>query len=186
MGRFLSLLRHPKQGQPWKARTDHVWIACPQSRASTLASRITVNTAPPSPSPASPGLPPPEDQQLALLSVLFYVYSAFVAMGAVMCAGGALFGASFIPQIARGKGEPDLALIGGAFVLIFGFAAVLLAAKTVVMILTGRAFGRRQGYITCMIGACLAMTNIPLGTALGIFAIITLQKAPVKARLGAA
>jgi hypothetical protein len=132
----------------------------------------------------APPLSPQEDQQLTLLSVLFYVYSAFVALAALMCLGGALVGASIIPHATRGKGEPDLALFGSAFVIIFGLASVLLVAKTVMMILTGRAFGRRQGYLTCMIGACLAMTNIPLGTALGIFAIITLQKAPVKARLG--
>lgn len=143
-----------------------------------------MNTAPPYPPPAP--LSPQDDQQLGLLSILFYVYSGFVALAAVMCIGGALVGAAFIPQIPRGKGEPELVLFGSAFVLIFGCAAVLLVAKTVMMILTGRAFGRRQGYVTCMIGACLAMTNIPLGTALGIFAIITLQKAPVKARLGGA
>ncbi len=145
-----------------------------------------MNTAPPYPPPAPSQLSPEDDQQLGLLSILFYVYSAFVALAALMCVGGALFGAAIIPQITRGKGAPDLALVGGAFVIIFGCAAALLAAKTVMMILTGRAFGRRQGYITCMIGACLAMTNIPFGTALGIFAIVTLQKAPVKARLGGA
>lgn len=148
----------------------------------------SVNTAPPYPPhhPPPPVLSPQDDQHLGLLSILFYVYSAIVALAALLCLGGAILGASLIPQATRGKGEPDLVLFGGAFVIIFGVAAVLLAAKTVMMILTGRAFGRRRGYITCMIGACLAMTNIPLGTALGIFAIVTLQKAPVKARLGGA
>jgi predicted membrane protein len=60
--------------------------------------------------------------------------------------------------------------------------ALLLIGKTVAMILAGRALGRRSGYMTCMIGACVAMTNIPLGTALGVFTIMTLQKPEVKRR----
>jgi hypothetical protein len=34
-----------------------------------------------------------------------------------------------------------------------------------------------------MVAACMALVNFPIGTALGIFAIITLQKSDVKARL---
>jgi hypothetical protein len=65
----------------------------------------------------------------------------------------------------------------------FGAVALFLSAKTVVMILTGRALRGRTSYVMPMVGACLALVNIPFGTALGIFTIITLQKPGVKARL---
>lgn len=138
-----------------------------------------------------PPTPPPvwptqdDEQKLALLSILFYVYSAFVALAALLCVAGVVAVLAFLPELPRAKGAPDPALFGAAFAISFGVAALLLVAKTALMILTGRAFGRRQGYVLCMVGACLSMTNIPLGTALGIFAIVTLQKPGVKARLSA-
>ena len=62
--------------------------------------------------------------------------------------------------------------------------ALLFIAQAVVMVLAGRAFGRRSGYVICMIAACLALMNLPIGTALGIFALIVLMKPGVRERLG--
>ena len=135
------------------------------------------------PFPQPPPISRDEDQQLGLLSILFYVYSAFTGLAALMCVGFVVVVAAILPELPRAKGAPDPVVLSGVFLVIFGAAGLLLVAKTVLMILTGRAFGRREGYVLGMVGACLAMTNIPLGTALGIFAIVTLMKPGVKARL---
>jgi hypothetical protein len=39
--------------------------------------------------------------------------------------------------------------------------------------------------VLVLVAACLAIPNVPLGTALGVFAIIVLQRPSVKALFGA-
>ena len=134
--------------------------------------------------PPPPLLPKQDEEHLDLLSVLFYVYAGFVGLSAVAFAGVALMGLVLIPLGAKHGSEAPPALFGAVFLVVFGLASLFLAAKTVVMILAGRAIGRRSGYVMGMVGACLALMNIPLGTALGVFAIITLQKPGVRERLG--
>lgn len=132
--------------------------------------------------PHPPGISRDEDQQLGLLSILFYVYSGVTGLAALTCAGFVAAIAAFLPEMRRARGAPDPVLMS-ALMVILGAAGGLLLAKTVMMILAGRAFGRREGYVLAMVGACFALTSIPLGTALGVFAILTLMKPGVKARL---
>ena len=133
------------------------------------------------PSPAA--LTPADENQLTLLSTLFYVYAAFVALVGLALAGFGVLPAILISATAQApRARADGWIVGGMFLAIFGTIALLLISKAVVMALAARAFGRRSGYVLCMIGACVALMNIPLGTALGIFAISVLQKPAVKAR----
>jgi hypothetical protein len=138
------------------------------------------------PQPPLPVLSKQDEQHLDLLSIFFYVYAGLVGLSTMMVAGVAILGLALIPASAShgSSPPPEVALFGGAFLIIFGAVAILLAAKTVVMILAGRALGRRSGYVISMVAACLAVITIPLGTALGIFALIMLTKPGVRERLG--
>ncbi len=134
-------------------------------------------------------LPRKDEEHLDLLAILFYVYGAFVGLTALLFGGFALVGLALIPSAAGAghqgsRNEPDPVILGVAFLIMFGAVALLFAAKAVVMFLAGRALGQRRGYVLAMVGACMALINMPIGTALGVFAIITLQKPEVKARLG--
>ena len=137
--------------------------------------------------------PPPilskaDEDNLTLLSILFYVYSVITGLSAIMCAGFAILPAVLFESLAssmpRHPGDPPPWFFGTIFLIIFGAASMLLVVKTVIMIVAGRSMGKRSSYVLCMIAACFALLNIPLGTALGIFTIIMLQKPQVKARFG--
>jgi hypothetical protein len=144
------------------------------------------DTPPPYASP--PRLSKKDEEQIDLLGILFYVYGGFVCLTAVIFGGFALVGLALLPRDApRATGpEPDPVILGVALLIVFGAVALLLTAQAAVMFLAGRALRRRSGYILAMVAACLALINLPLGTALGVFALVTLQKPEVKARLGAA
>lgn len=132
------------------------------------------------PPPASPAAPPGltegDENTLNLLSTLFFVYAAFVGLIAIVCGAFAFMKAS-TPQVQHGE-----QLVGGVFMAVFGAFALFLLAKAVLIVVAGRALTRRTNYVLCIIGACVSLMNIPLGTALGIFAITVLQRPAVKAR----
>ncbi len=139
------------------------------------------------PQDAPPRLAKKDEEQIDLLGILFYAYGAFVGFTAVMFGGFALLGLALLPSAApKATGpEPNPVVVGVAILIVFGAVALLLTAKAAVMVFAGRALRQRTGYVLAMVAACLALINLPLGTALGVFALMTLQKPEVKARLGA-
>lgn len=137
-----------------------------------------------------PVLTPQDESNLNVLGILFFVYAGIVGIGALALSAFAVVPAMLISGAAAGaKSGPGLAspmLFGGIFAALFGLIALFLAIKCVIMIFAGRALTRRQHYVLVMIGACTALLNLPLGTALGICTILLLQKPAVKAAFGMA
>jgi hypothetical protein len=135
-----------------------------------------------------PALTPQDESNLNVLGILFFVYAGLVGIGALALSAFAVLPALLISGAASSPppGSPPPMLVGGIFAAIFGLVALFLAVKCVVMILAGRALGQRQHYVLVMIGACAALLNLPLGTALGICTILMLQKPAVKVAFGMA
>jgi len=104
----------------------------------------------------------------ALFSSMFI---AHVVMGIVLAVSPDSFP-------THGKGPPPamgwvFAIMGGAFVLAGWTIAALL-------IVAGRAIGRRRRYTLCFIVAALACLMMPFGTVLGVFSLIVLNRPSVK------
>ena len=104
----------------------------------------------------------------ALFSSMFI---AHVVMGIVLAVSPDSFP-------SHGKGPPPamgwvFAIMGGAFVLAGWTIAALL-------IVAGRAIGRRRRYTLCFIVAALACLMMPFGTVLGVFSLIVLNRPSVK------
>lgn len=68
--------------------------------------------------------------------------------------------------------------LGSGLVLLFWTAAGLMVAA-------GRCLAARKRYTFCFVVACLSLTMMPFGTALGIFTLVVLLKEPVKRLFGA-
>jgi hypothetical protein len=117
-------------------------------------------------------------QQLKLLSIFFYVWGGLACLGAVIgaiscvVAGGAMMSSSDDQSQAAG-----LFIIGvGVFVLVAGLIYGILA------IMAGGKFKKHLGgYAFCLVISIITcISSFPIGTALGIFAIVVLMRASVK------
>ncbi|RYD43476.1 MAG: hypothetical protein EOP83_31795 [Verrucomicrobiaceae bacterium] len=70
----------------------------------------------------------------------------------------------------------------GWLFVIFGSVAILLFwAFAGCLIYSGRCLSARRNYTFCFVIACLSCAGFPLGTALGVFTILVLQRPTVKA-----
>ena len=127
--------------------------------------------------------PPSQDEEpLRLLSIFHYVFGGLVALGATIPIIHVIIGvviavsASF--DSGHGGGPPVwfgllMAIIGGALVLGGWIVAGL-------MLYAGRCLGRRQRYMLCLVAAGISCVVVPIGTVLGVFTIIVLNRPSVK------
>lgn len=125
----------------------------------------------------------PDESNLKLISILFYVWAFLHA-----CAGivGVLFIAAgtfltVMPRLVQEQNGNLPPWFGAVFTGIGIFVFILIEAGAALMFFVGRNISRRTHHTYCMIMAGFSCLSIPLGTALGIFTIITLQKPSVRA-----
>ena len=125
-----------------------------------------------------------DDEHLKLLSILYYVWGGLAAFGA--CFGGiyAVVGGGFMVAAATQPGGQNAPppWFGAVFFILGGIIVLLAIAFSVLNIFTGRFLARRQRHTFCFVMAVLSCLSFPLGTALGIFTIIVLQRPSVKAK----
>ena len=131
--------------------------------------------------------PSQDDQHLRLLAIFHYVLGGLMALGACfpiihLAVGLAMMSGRFGPPT---PGEPPPELFGAIFVGV-GAGAILLGWTMALCILfAGRSLSQRRRYVFCMVMAGLMMVIcIPLGTGLGVFTIIVLQRPSVKQAFG--
>ncbi|MCW1923936.1 hypothetical protein OKA05_15320 [Luteolibacter arcticus] len=138
----------------------------------------------------SPG-PPPHPQaiqdaeHLKLLAIFHYVvggmtmlFGSFpilhVIMGIMMLNGKFATGSPTSPGAGMGNEFGWVFIgMGSMFILIFWTFAVLL-------IYAGRCLSARRKHTYCFVMACLSCVHFPLGTALGVFTILVLQRPSVQ------
>jgi len=124
-----------------------------------------------------------DEEHLKLLSILYYVWGGLTAFGACfggiysVVGGGVLFAAA-----QKGGQNAPPAWLGVLFFFLGIIILLLLVANSLLNIFTGRFLARRQRYTFCFVVAVLSCLSFPLGTALGIFTIIVLQRPSVKAK----
>ena len=128
-------------------------------------------------------------EHLKLLSIFYYI------VGGLACVCGLLWLIYIISGvvlvIASGSmtGDDRMgASIGGVVAIIVGVVLfVLFEAYGILCIIAGRKYAKPEGYRLCFVLAVFTCLNFPLGTALGVFAIVVLNRPSVKAlfqRLG--
>jgi hypothetical protein len=130
----------------------------------------------------------PHDPTLKILSILHYVlggfYVFFGLFGFIYVVMGAIFMASGDAVTNSSTGEPMPGWFGLVFLLLGIFWVLFGVGGGVLTINAGRYIAKRVKRKFSVVMAYLNCLNIPLGTALGIFTIITLGKPEVKALYG--
>ncbi|MCW1885872.1 hypothetical protein OKA04_14125 [Luteolibacter flavescens] len=132
--------------------------------------------------------PPPHPQaiqdaeHLKLLVIFHYVVGGMTA----------LFGSFPIIHVVMGFMMVDGRAFGppgsgpppefGWFFIVVGCCFILLAwTLAILMIYSGRCLSARRKRTFCFVIGCISCAGFPLGTALGIFTIIVLQRPSVRA-----
>jgi hypothetical protein len=125
-------------------------------------------------------------QNLKLLSTLHYVMGGLTLATSLLALphiGIGLF-ALYAPESFE-DGETLGTLLYGS--LSVGLGIVFLVWCLVIgilMLLSAQGLARRRRYWLSVVVACIECLSMPLGTALGVFTIITLSKETVKNRYG--
>lgn len=126
-----------------------------------------------------------DDDHLKILSICFYVKGALDFMvGMFFCIYLALGGAIVSGALPMGPpprgGGPGPEVMGWIFVVI-GVVAISFAWVTASLnVFTGVSLGQRRRRTLCMITAGINCMNMPLGTLLGVFALIVLSRNTVQ------
>jgi amino acid transporter len=124
-----------------------------------------------------------DEQQLKLLSILHYVMAGLMALFACFpivhfVLGGMMLVLPFASSDPAAGAPP--AIVGGMFMLIAGAFMVLGWAWVACLVVAARSLAQRRRRVFCMVvGGMMAATCVPLGTMLGIFTIIVLQRPSV-------
>lgn len=123
---------------------------------------------------------------LRLLSIFHYVMAGVVAvfgcipiihvgMGVMMVSGK-------FPGPAPGPGAPPFPAEMGWFFIGMGGLFILIAQTMAVLaFLSGRWIGARKNMTFCLVVAGIECLQVPLGTVLGVFTFLVLQRPTVRA-----
>ena len=120
-------------------------------------------------------------EHLRLLSIFHYVMAALTALFTLIPVVHLLFGMAL--SFGWGELEHDappafvgwlLSCIGGVFLLLGGTYAVCL-------VIAGRSLVRHRNWVFCMVVAGISCTIMPVGTILGVFTMVVLNKPSVRA-----
>ena len=128
-------------------------------------------------------------EQIKLLVIFHYVLAGFTAlmacipiihmvMGLAMVSGKIPMGP---PSSGTGPAATDVTWMGWLFVIIGGMAVLIGWTMAILMFFAGKSLSERRRYNFVFVMACIGCLSVPLGTALGVFTIIVIQRSSVKA-----
>ncbi|HEX8254577.1 MAG TPA: hypothetical protein VF846_15645 [Thermoanaerobaculia bacterium] len=123
-------------------------------------------------------------QHIKVLSVLFIIFGV---LGIMVSAGLFVFGVSAAVSMLAEDSGSDAQLASGIIGGCITGVAVLFGLMSIPSVIAGWGLSRRKSWsrvLTIVLGA-LALPQMPLGTALGLYAIIVMFNDETKALLNA-
>ena len=127
-----------------------------------------------------------DEQQLDLLKIFYFVFAALQAFGGCVPIIHLSIGIAMISGKLNGHGADNPPEAFGWFFVVLALVLMTVFWTLAAMTFTaGRRLGERRSYTFCFVIAALLCVFMPLGTILGVFTILVLQRPSVKARFGA-
>jgi hypothetical protein len=128
----------------------------------------------------------PSAGHIQALSICHYVLGAmtclcalfpviYVVLGILMLAG------NFPPPNRQSMPPGGTEFIGWMFVAMGSVGLVIGQAFGLLTIIAGRKLARRKSWVFCVVVAAICCAGFPLGTALGVFTLIVINRTDVKA-----
>jgi hypothetical protein len=113
-----------------------------------------------------------------LASVLMAAHASLQAVAALIFVGIFIFGAAFVPEIAKSMADdgvpPDGQAVVGVFLAaVLGITMVNLVAQTALGFFAayGTWQARSWGKVVAIMACCFWVLSFPLGTALGVYGL---------------
>ena len=126
-----------------------------------------------------------DEEHLRLLSLFHYVSGALTAFFACIPLVHVAVGLAFVlsPETVSSKPPEDAppAWFGWIFIVIGGFFVLAGWTLAILKIVAGRCLARRRRRTFCVVVACVCCLLPPLGTILGVFTLVVLNRPSVKA-----
>jgi hypothetical protein len=124
-------------------------------------------------------------QQLKLLSIFYYIWGGLACLGAVIGAISLFVAGTAMSSLPSSSSEDAQSqAFMGPFFIVMGIVVLILGLiYGVLAIMAGGKFKKHQGsYVFCLVVSIITcITSFPIGTALGIYAIVILMRPTVKA-----
>jgi hypothetical protein len=119
---------------------------------------------------------------LRLLRVLHYIWGTVCCLWGLVGVAYIWAGESAVKHFERGPAEGNIPLIfGQLFVTSSILLVVLLEICGVLSLFAARKYGLGNGYRACFAAAIVNCILIPVGTAMGVFALLVLNRPSVRA-----
>jgi len=131
-----------------------------------------------------------DHEHLNLLAIFHYVVAGMTALIACIPIIHLLMGIFLLiaPAVAGSsaprQGQGSLVFLGLLFVIIPGLFIAAGWTLALFVFLAGRRLHRRTAWKFCLVVAAIECIIMPFGTVLGVFTIIVLERASVKAIFG--
>lgn len=119
-----------------------------------------------------------DEQNLNLLSIFHYILGGLTVLGSFAFIFHVGVGIAMLNGTFDGKDAPPQ-VFGWMFIILGSLAIILGITFGILMIVAGNKLRNHQSRIFCLVIAGIECLNMPLGTILGIFTIITLLKESV-------
>jgi hypothetical protein len=124
-------------------------------------------------------------QQLRLLAMLHYVLGGITAAFAPLCAYLAWLGLPLLQPpsdagVYRGVGFLDPLLVGAFLVTLGVVLGMLSLMHGAILAYVGRCIARRRRRVLCLVFSAFDLMYVPLGTAIGIYALVLLTRPAIK------
>jgi hypothetical protein len=120
-----------------------------------------------------------DDSHLKILSICFWIKGGLQIFGGIFALIYVVIGAAILAD--AGSKDPGAAVAGTVFAVIGVLVMILASTIAVLEFVTASSLAKRKRWTLCFVIACLSCLSVPLGTILGIFTIMVLQRPSVKA-----
>jgi hypothetical protein len=127
-----------------------------------------------------------DESHLNTLAICHFIYAGFAALGGLVGLVYVVMGIAVAASMASAPpsgsaGGPPPALFGGIFAAVGGGIMLFVWTLAALVVYSGLCLKRRQKRTFSFVIACVCCMNVPLGTALGVFTLVVLSRASVKA-----
>jgi len=120
-------------------------------------------------------------RDLGLLSIFHYVLAGMVALFSLFPLAHLAVGIAMVHGVFPETSSPvDLRIFGWMFILVASTIITAGLSLAGCLAASGRCLARRAHPTFCVVTAALACLMVPLGTVLGVFTIVVLQRPSVK------